>query len=270
MIALRPRRPSRRWPDPGISQASTTVSNRERAGAELLAVADVAGIDLILAGCVRDESQVALFKFYAEAMQVVVPDIPALPVIIRPPNPHDNAFFEALCAANRDLRLERTRDGEILIMSPAGGETGFRNSDITMQLSVWSHRDGRGRAFDSNTGYYLPNGASRSPDASWVEKKRLASLTRQQRRGFLPLCPDFVIELRSPSDRLQEIQEKMEEWIENGAQLAWLIDPDSRTVYVYRPLKPAERLIDAREVRGEGVVNGFVLNLSEIWQGLED
>ncbi len=149
-------------------------------------------------------------------MQVVVPDSIALPVIVRPPKPRDNAFFEALCAANRDLRLERTPNGEILIMSPTGGETGFRNSNITTQLSMWSRKDGRGRAFDSNTGYYLPNGASRSPDASWVDKKKLASLTRQQRRGFLPLCPDFAIELRSPSDRLNEIHEKMEEWIEDG------------------------------------------------------
>ena len=169
------------------------------------------------------------------------------------------------CQANADLRIERTAEGEIVIMAPTGGETGYRNHDLTVQLGIWARQDRRGRAFDSNTEFILPNQAARSPDASWVERSRLAALTREQKRKFVPLCPDFVVELTSPSDRLAQVQAKMREWIENGARLGWLLDADNRTAYVYRPGREPEKLLGPTEIAGEGPVAGFVLDLKEIW-----
>jgi Uma2 family endonuclease len=179
----------------------------------------------------------------------------------------DDEFF-ALCAENRKLRIEREPNGDITIMPPAGGETSYRNSGLTAQLDNWAEQDGRGRAFDSNSEFFLPNGAARGPDAAWVRKDRLAQLTREQKRKFLYLCPDFVVELVSPSDRLSKAQAKMAEWIENGALLGWLIDADARTVYVYRPGKEPERLIDVDHIDGEGPVQGFRLALGRIWATL--
>lgn len=153
-------------------------------------------------------------------------------------------------------------------MPPAGGETGYRNSDLTTQLGAWSKRDGRGRAFDSNTEYLLPDGAVLGPDGSWVVKTRLEQLTKEQKKRFLPLCPDFVVELMSPTDRLPMVMAKMHEWMENGATLGWLIDPDARTVYIYRPGQEAEEIVNADHVAGEGPVDGLRLELTDIWQGL--
>ena len=140
-----------------------------------------------------------------------------------------------LSSLNPDLRIERTEQGELVIMSPASSESGAQNADIGFQLKLWVKGTGTGVAFDSSAGFRLPNGAVRSPDASWVPWTRLAALTPRQKRGFLPLCPDFVIELRSPSDPLRTVHAKMREYIENGAQLGWLIDPVQQQVYVYRP-----------------------------------
>jgi Uma2 family endonuclease len=179
----------------------------------------------------------------------------------------DDEYYE-FCMQNPDLRIEREANGEIIIMPPAGGETGYRNSDLTAQLAIWSKRDGRGRAFDSNTEFFLPRGAAYAPDASWVLRSRLAQFTKEQKKRFLPLCPDFVVELTSPSDRLSKVMSKMREWIDNGVALAWLIDADRRTVYIYRPGKEPEELVDADHIDGEGPVEGFRLDLSEIWQGL--
>jgi Uma2 family endonuclease len=136
------------------------------------------------------------------------------------------------------------------------------------QLSAWSKRDGRGRAFDSNSEFFLPNGAARGPDAAWINKNRLAKLTKEEKKRFFHLCPDFVIELTSPSDRLSKVQAKMVEWIENGAALGWLIDADTQTVYVYRPGKEPERFVDIDFIEGEGPVKGFHLDLTDIWAGL--
>lgn len=180
---------------------------------------------------------------------------------------NDDEFFE-FCERNPDLCIERRADGEIIIMPPAGGETGYRNSELTAQLAVWARRDGRGRGFDSNTQYMLPSGAALSPDASWVLKSRLAQLSKEQLKRFLPLCPDFVVELTSPTDRLPRVKAKMLEWIENGAQLGWLIDADRRTIYVYRPQREPEELLDVDKIAGVGPVEGFVLELSDIWRGL--
>ena len=179
----------------------------------------------------------------------------------------DDEYFQ-FCADNPDVRIERSAEGDILIMPPVGGESGFRNSELTVQLGTWARKDGRGRAFDSSVEYFLPSGAAYSPDASWVLRSRLDKLTREEKRKFPRLCPDFVVELRSPSDRLAKLKAKMREWIENGAQLGWLLDPDHRTVYVYRPGREPEQLVNPERIAGEGPVAEFVLVLAEIWAGL--
>lgn len=173
--------------------------------------------------------------------------------------------FYALAQHNRDLRLEQTAEGDILVMPPAGGETGSRNIKVSAQVSVWADRDGTGAAFDSSTGFRLPSGAIRSPDVAWALKSRLAKLTPQEKARFLPLCPDFVVELRSPSDALDALQAKLEEYIANGARLGWLLDPTDRSVYVYRPGQPVEHIEAATHVSGEPELAGFVLDLSPIW-----
>jgi len=177
----------------------------------------------------------------------------------------EDQFF-ALCQLNRDLRLERNAEGDIIVMPPTGGETGNRNAEITGQVVSWTKQDGTGAVFDSSTGFKLPNGADRSPDAAWVRRSRLAQLSREEKEKFLPLCPDFVIELLSPSDDLEEIQAKMDEYIENGARLGWLLDPKSRRIYVYRPGKRVIVMENAEEISGEPELPGFVLNLREIWE----
>jgi len=157
---------------------------------------------------------------------------------LRPALELDERQFTALARQNPDLRLERTEEGDVLVMAPTGGDTGYRNAAITAQLWVWAMRDGTGAAFDSSTGFTLPNGATRSPDATWVRAERLRALTAEQRERFLPLCPDFVLGLRSPSDSLAATQAKMEEYLANGALLGWLLDVPSRRVSVYRPGTP--------------------------------
>ena len=173
--------------------------------------------------------------------------------------------FEALSAANRDLRLERTAQGELVVNPPTGGESGLRNFSITGQLARWyeEHED-LGEGFDSSTGFRLPNGADRSPDLSWVRRERWESLTPQQRKGFLPLCPDFVVELRSESDSLPKVQAKMREYIDNGAKLGWLIDPQNRRVEIYRPGRDVEVLENPTNLSGEDVLPGFILNLRRV------
>jgi len=187
------------------------------------------------------------------------------PIRFQPARPMSDDEYFAFCAANPDLRIERTAEGEIEIMPPTGFETGGQNADLTMQLRAWAKRDGRGTAVDSNAEYILPSGAARSPDASWVQRSRLAKLTAEQKKKFLRLCPDFVVELRFPSDRLKNLQAKMREWMDNGAKLGWLIDPTTRTVYIYRPGQTTERLIDPRRVEAEPPVDGFVLEMADIW-----
>jgi len=177
----------------------------------------------------------------------------------------DDQFFE-FCQINRDLRIERTAQGDIVIMTPAGGATGARNLRINLRLGLWAIQDDQGVAFGSSTGFILPNGATRSPDGAWVRRSRLVGLRPEQKEKFLPLCPDFVIELRSPSDPLAMVKEKMQEYISNGAQLGWLIDPTSRRVYVYRPAAEVECLDSPAAVSGDPILSGFVLMLAEIWQ----
>ncbi len=177
----------------------------------------------------------------------------------------DDEFF-ALCQLNRDLRLERTAEGDIIVMPPTGAETGNRNADITRQVGNWTKRDGTGAAFDSSTGFKLPNGAERSPDAAWVRRSRLTTLTREEKLKFLPLCPDFVIELMSPSDTLADVQAKMTEYIENGAHLGFLLAPETRQIHVYRPGATVVVLENVNEIAADPELPGFVLDLREIWE----
>ena len=178
----------------------------------------------------------------------------------------DNHQFYQFCRANRDLRIEKTKSGDCEIMAPTGGETSWRNSRLITLLSLWADHDGSGVVFDSSGGFILPNGAIRSPDASWVKKSRLALLTKQQKQGFLPLCPEFVIELRSPSDSLPTLQVKMREYIENGTDLGWLIDPGERRVYVFVSGHPMLVLDNPEYLSGEDFLKGFKLHIQTLWE----
>jgi Uma2 family endonuclease len=185
---------------------------------------------------------------------------------LRPAIELDDGQFAALARQNPDLRLERTAEGDVLVMPPTGGETGNRNAGITAQLWTWAVRDGTGAAFDSSTGFVLPNGATRSPDAAWVAVARLRALTAEQRERFLPLCPDFVIELRSPSDSLVATQAKLGEYVANGARLGWLLDVPNRHVYIYRPGTSSDRLDAPATLSADPELPGFVLDLALIWE----
>ncbi len=176
----------------------------------------------------------------------------------------DEDFFE-FCQLNRDLRIERTREGEIIVMPPTSSETGKRNFNLTVSFGVWAKKDGTGVGFDSSTGFTLPNGAKRSPDLAWVRLERWNELSAGERKRFALLCPDFVVELRSTYDSLASLREKMEEYIENGAQLGWLIDPNERRVYIYRPEAEVEILDDPQSVSGEPLLQGFKLNTEELF-----
>lgn len=173
--------------------------------------------------------------------------------------------FLKLCQDNRDLRLEMTAAGELIIMGPTNTETGRRNAGLNFQLYLWARQDGTGVCFDSSTGFTLPNGAKVSPDASWIARDRYEALSDEEREQFAPLCPDFVIELRSKTDRLARLQAKMVEYVENGARLGWLLDPVARGVYIYRPGREAETLENPDTVVGDPVLPGFRLQLNEIW-----
>ncbi|NJP10954.1 MAG: Uma2 family endonuclease [Leptolyngbyaceae cyanobacterium RU_5_1] len=173
--------------------------------------------------------------------------------------------FEQICRNNRDLRFERTAKGELVVMAPTGGETGSYNADLSGQVWLWNRQQPTGKAFDSSTGFNLPNGATRCPDVAWVSMERWQALTPEEQRKFVPLCPDFAIELRSPSDELSELQAKMREYIDNGLRLGWLIDPKTRRVEIYRPNQPVEVLENPGTLSGEDVLPGFVLDLSAIF-----
>ncbi|MEM6448623.1 MAG: Uma2 family endonuclease [Cyanobacteria bacterium P01_D01_bin.123] len=172
--------------------------------------------------------------------------------------------FAAIAAVNRDLRLERTADGELVVAPPTGGESGRRNIRIGRYLDEWTERYG-GVCFDSSSGFVLPNGATRAPDAAWVSQDRWDALTQAEKEGFVPLCPDFAIELRSQSDLLNVLQNKMREYIDNGVRLGWLIDPKSRRVEIYRNGRDVETLDNPSQVSGEDVLPGFILDLQKVW-----
>lgn len=187
-----------------------------------------------------------------------------LPAVLTVGPMSDEAFAQ-LCAEHPDLNLEMSAHGELIIMPLTYTWTGARNSEIGRQLSNWARQDKRGVAFDSSTGWLLPNTARRSPDAAWVLKSRIQDLDPSVFGRYWPICPNFVIELRSPSDRIRVLRDKMEEWLANGAQLAWLIDAEIRSVEIYRPGRDAVTVAGADSLAGEGPLEGFVLELPAVW-----
>jgi Uma2 family endonuclease len=202
-------------------------------------------------------------------MQVHVEMPPLSVMVIRNGRKYSDDAYLEFCEANPDLLVERNAEGEIIIVPPAGGESDYRNTNAIMQLSNWALRNGRGKAFGSSVQFFLPDGSAFSPDAAWISNDALMRLSRQDRKEFLRLCPEFVIEVRSPSDRLTTAKAKMERWIANGAELAWLIDGDAETVYVYQKDKPVETWRGILKLAGKGPVKGFTLQLRTIWDGLK-
>jgi Uma2 family endonuclease len=177
----------------------------------------------------------------------------------------EDEFFQ-FCQSNGDLRIERTSDGEVIVMPPAGGEAGNFEALVGAELTMWAKKNGTGLPFSPSTAFILPNGAERSPDFAWVRRSRWKRLTKRQRETFPPLCPDFVVEIRSSTDRLSSLQAKMEEWMENGSKLGWLIDPAKKTVYVYRPQSEVEVLCRPKAVSADPVLPGCTLHLSPLWR----
>jgi len=182
--------------------------------------------------------------------------------------PMSDEEFLAFCEEHADLNFEMTAEGELIVMAPTYSLTAVRNSSISLELGIWARKDGRGFACDSSGGYVLPNGARRSPDASWTLKSRVAQLDTKSKKRFWPLCPDFVIELRSETDRARTLKAKMREYVENGAQLGWLIDPEKRSVEIYRPGLEPETRLGVDRIDGEGPVAAFVLELATVWNPL--
>ncbi|BAZ81559.1 MAG: Uma2 family endonuclease [Sphaerospermopsis sp.] len=176
----------------------------------------------------------------------------------------DDQFYQ-LCRKNPDVKFERNAKGELLVMSPTGGETGRINSEINADFGVWNRQTKLGVCFDSSTCFKLPNGANRSPDVAWIKKERWDSLTTEEKTKFPPIAPDFVLELMSPTDSLQETQKKMQEYMENGVKLGWLINPKTRQVEIYRLGKPVEILTAPLELSGEDILPGFILNMAIVW-----
>ncbi len=174
--------------------------------------------------------------------------------------------FERLCAANPEIKLERTSTGELVIMSPTGGETGKDNAEIAADFVIWNRRTKLGVVFDSSTCFRLPHGGDRSPDVAWVEQSRWDALTLEQKRRFPPLCPDFVLELLAPSDNLSPIQAKMQEYLNNGLRLGWLLNPQDQQVEIYRPEQAVEILQAPETLSGEPILPGFTLNLDWFWK----
>ena len=182
-------------------------------------------------------------------------------------NLDEDQFYE-LCQSNPDVKFERNAKGELIIMSPTGGITGKHNSDINTDLNLWNRQNKLGMVFDSSTGFKLPNGADRSPDAAWISLERWNQLSLKQQEKFVPLCPDFIIELRSTSDKLKPLQEKMAEYIHNGTCLGWLINPRDKQVEIYRQGQSKEVLNQPFSLSGENILPDFVLNLESIWLNL--
>jgi Uma2 family endonuclease len=181
--------------------------------------------------------------------------------------PMTDGEFMAFCSEHPDLNFEMSAEGEIIVMPPTYSCAGASCSEVDTELRIWSKKDGRGVVCDSSTGFVLPNGARRSPDTSWTLRTRVNTV---KRGSFAHLCPDFVVEVRSDSDRLRPLQRKMREYMENGAQLGWLIDPEKRSVEIYRPGGEVEMRSGINQIEGEGPVAGFVLDLTLVWDPLAD
>ena len=192
-----------------------------------------------------------------------------LPAILTAQPMSDEEFAE-LCTEHPDLFFEMSASGELIVMPPNYTLTAARHRAILTKLDAWAQQDRSGTVTDASGGFVLPNGARRAPDAAWTLKSRLRALDPKSMERYWPLCPDFVIEVRSPSDRLRTLREKMREWIDNGAQLAWLIDPETRTVEIYRPNGGVEILENPDSLHGEGATEGFHLNLIPVWDPLAE
>jgi len=188
-----------------------------------------------------------------------------LPFRFRPEQPMSDQDLLSFCARNDFMRVEREANGEILVMTPANSKTSKMNIRIGRLLDEWAEADGRGFAFDSSGGFTLPDTSMRNPDAAWIERSRWESLSNEEQSSFAPICPDFVIELRSPSDRLVMVEAKMEMWLANGAQVAWLIDPARKIVTIYRPGDSPEVLNEPSSVQGSGPLAGFELVMARVW-----
>ncbi|MFN7528125.1 MAG: Uma2 family endonuclease [Dolichospermum sp.] len=194
-------------------------------------------------------------------------DLEILPMVLQMlPNMvmTDDQFFD-FCQLNRHFRIERNQIGDLFIMSPTGSETEERNFNLIVQLGIWTKQDGTGVGFGSSGGFTLPNGAVRSPDAAWIKRTKWEAIPADKRKKFAPICPEFIVELRSENDNLSTLKEKMQEYIDNGTQLAWLIDRKQRKVFIYRPNCGVEELDNPQTLTGEDILPGFVLDLSEIW-----
>jgi Uma2 family endonuclease len=218
---------------------------------------------------IRDEEATTKAAAHLNASAITADDDAREPVVLRFAavlrKMSEEEFFDFCQQQDDDVRLELTREGDLLIMSPTGSKSGIRSLKLTIALSRWVERDGTGQGFDSSTGFTLPNRAMRSPDFAWVRKERWDALTEDQQERFAPLCPDFVVELRSRTDSVKTLRRKMEEYVSNGAQLGWLIDPKERKVYVYRPQVEVEVLSDPQAISGEPVLRGLSLDLKLIW-----
>jgi Uma2 family endonuclease len=197
-------------------------------------------------------------------MTLVLENLP-LPARIRPDVPMTDEELMRFSSANANLRIERAANGDLIVMTPSGSKTANMNMLIATFLTLWTIEDGRGLAFDSNGGFRLPDGSVLAADAAWVGRKRWDALSDEQQTGYAPLCPEFVIELRSPSDKLPELEAKMQLWIDNGAQVAWLIDPIRKVVEIYRPGQQSELLSNPTSVQGDGPIAGFELVMDRIW-----
>ncbi|MDB9535766.1 Uma2 family endonuclease [Dolichospermum planctonicum CS-1226] len=194
-------------------------------------------------------------------------DLEILPMVLQMlPNMimTDDQFFD-FCQLNRHFSIERNQIGDLFIMSPTDSETGQRNFNLIGELGIWTKQDGTGVGFGSSGSFTLPNGAVRSPDAAWIKRTKWEIIPAEKRKKFAPICPEFVVELRSENDSLSTLKEKMQEYIDNGTQLAWLIDRKQRQVFIYRPNCAVEELDNPQTLTGEDILPGFVLDLSEIW-----
>jgi len=187
------------------------------------------------------------------------------PLRLRFDRPMTDDELMNFCALNDPLRVERDSNGELIVMSPSGSEGGGVDTDVTLELGIWARQDGRGKVFGSSAGFTLPDGSMRAADSHWVSWGRWNALTPEDQKRFAPICPEFVIEVRSEKDRLKPLQEKMLMWLANGAELAWLVDPSRKAVEIYRSGREVEVVEGASAVEGEGPVAGFVLELGRIW-----
>lgn len=189
-----------------------------------------------------------------------------LPLVLRLPKQLSDEELQHFCAANEPLRIERTKEGDLVVMTPAGGKTGNKEGYIFRELDFWVEREGKGIAFNSNTGFILPDGTMRLPDAAWLSDGQWQALTGKEQDGFVPARPEFIVELRSPSDRVSQIEERMEFWMEQGVLLGWLIDPQRKLAMIYRPGQESETILAPEFLEGEGPIVGFRLKMQRFWE----